>query len=136
MKNYCTLLLITLFSCFSFAQTTPKNYQNTSTPSNLWLSDNNFFQFRTQENLMYSYLRGKWEIRENQLILKETYHSEANRNLHHIGKAPKFAYTTATRITTFIINGNELTLLNQEIQPESAKFLANFDQNLFIHQEK
>ena len=135
MKKWITLTFIVFFIHHIYAQLQIGTYFNKEFNSKLILSDNHYFQFQTYDGIFYHYLRGKWTTNNNQLILSESYYSDKSENLHFMFKLPKFDYTQAKRTSTFIINGNELILNQQEIVPNDAIFLANFVNHLTLIKE-
>lgn len=126
------LLILVLFSNLCFAQVKTGTYRSKDQNNRLTLTDNNFFSYQDLNGLMKNYLRGEWKIENNQLILMESYHSDIKENNHSLRKTPKFDYKTAQRISFYSINGNQLTLINQEINPKGAKFEAELTNYLIL----
>lgn len=135
MKHWTTLFTLLILNNFAIAQFENQSFQSKDSQNKIWFSDNNFFQYRGANGLMYDYLFGKWTKEKDALILTESYHSEKSENIHHIRKAPKFEYTTAQRISTFKIEGNQLILIHQEITPKEARFITNLATD-FIKKEQ
>jgi len=135
MKNALTLMLLLCMISFTRAQLSHTTYENNATGSKLILSANGYFQYKTFDGMFYQYLRGKWSMENQNLILSESYFGEQSENKHFIYKAPKFEYTIGKRRTTLKINENQLILTHQEIMPPNAGFQANLDEQFLLIKE-
>jgi len=122
MKKWLILSIYILNIYPIFAQNSV--YSNQKEETKLVLTENNFFQFQNLKGLIKEYNRGEWSKNGNQIILKESAHSEKNSNQHSIRKVPKFDYTTAKRTTIYNIVANQLVFVEQKIEPAQARFLS------------